>query len=141
MYKARVLIISDKKEQSIKYKKLIEVQNQDVVITNNLSDALSIMQKQEIEFIIISDSINERLSDFIKKIRVLTFNSRPIIIAISKSSDLEDRLEVLESGADDIIGEEISKQEFQMRFRAHLRRYMETFLNPYTQLSDKNITI
>ena len=70
MYKARVLIISDKKEQSIKYKKLIEVQNQDVVITNNLSDALSVIQKQEVEFIIISDSISERLSDFIKKIRV-----------------------------------------------------------------------
>ncbi|MBQ7286492.1 MAG: response regulator [Candidatus Gastranaerophilales bacterium] len=141
MYKARVLIISDKKEQSIKYKKLIEVQNQDVVITNNLSDALSVIQKQEVEFIIISDSISERLSDFIKKIRVLTFNSRPIIIAVSKSGDLNDRLEILDSGADDIIGEEISKQEFQMRFKAHLRRYLETFLNPHTQLSDKNITI
>ena len=141
MYKARVLIISDKKEQSIKYKKLIEVQNQDVVITSNLSNALSVIQKQEVEFIIISDSISERLSDFIKKIRVLTFNSRPIIIAVSKSGDLKDRLEILDSGADDIIGEEITKQEFQMRFKAHLRRYMETFLNPYTQLSDKNITI
>ena len=28
-----------------------------------------------------------------------------------------------------------------MRFRAHLRRYMESFLNPITHLSDKNITI
>ena len=27
--------------------------------------------------------------------------------------------------------EEISKQEFQMRFKAHLRRYMESFLNPF----------
>ena len=59
MYKARVLIISDKKEQSIKYKKLIEVQNQDVVITNNLSDALSVIQKQEVEFIIISEVSQE----------------------------------------------------------------------------------
>ena len=66
MYKARVLIISERKEQSIKYKKLIEVQNQDVVITNDLSCALGIIQKQEIEFIIISDTIKEKLPDFIK---------------------------------------------------------------------------
>ena len=140
MYKARVLIISEKKEQSIKYKKLIEVQNQDVIITNNLSEALCIIQKQEIEFIIISDSIKEKLADFIKKIRILTYNSRPIIIAVSKSNDLNDKLEILDSGADDFIGEEIAKQEFQMRFKAHLRRFMESFLNPITHLSDKNIT-
>ena len=140
MYKARVLIISERKEHSIKYKKLIEGQNQDVIIAENLSDAMSILQKQETEFIIISDTIKDKLSDFVKKIRILTFNSRPIIIAVSKSNDLEDKLEILESGADDFIGEEISKQEFQMRFKAHLRRYMESFLNPITHLSDKNIT-
>ena len=141
MYKTRVLIISEKKEQSIKYKKLIEVHSQDVLLTNNLSEALGIIQKQEVEFIIISDSIKEKLADFIKKIRILTFNFRPIIIAISKSNDLNDKLEILDSGADDFIGEEITKQEFQMRFKAHLRRYLESFLNPITHLSDKNITI
>ena len=141
MYKVRVLIISERKEQAIKYKKLIEAQNQDVIISDNLSDALFILQKQEIEFIIISDTIKEKLSDFIRKIRVLTFNSRPIIIAVSKSSDLEDKLEILDSGADDFIGEEITKQEFQMRFKAHLRRYLESFLNPLTHLNDRNITI
>lgn len=141
MYKTRVLIISERKEQSIKYKKLIEAQNQDVIIADNLSDALFILQKQEIEFIVISDTIKEKLSDFIRKIRVLTFNSRPIIIAVSKSNDLEDKLEILDSGADDFIGEEITKQEFEMRFKAHLRRYLESFLNPITHLNDKNITI
>ena len=108
MYKARVLIISERKEQSIKYKKLIEVQNQDVIIANNLSVALGILQKQEIEFIIISDTIKDKLSDFIRKIRVLTFNYRPIIIAVSKSNDLDDKLEILDAGADDFIGEEIN---------------------------------
>lgn len=140
MYKTRVLIISERKEQTIKYKKLIEVQNQDVISTNNLSDALVILQNQEIEFIIISDTIKDKLPNFIKKIRVLTFNSRPIIIAISKSNDLEDKLEILDSGADDFIGEEISKQEFQMRFKAHLRRYLESYLDSITHLSNKFIT-
>ena len=113
MYKTRVLIISERKEQSIKYKKLIEVQNQDVIITNNLSDALLVLQKQEIEFIIISDTIKDKLSEFIKKIRVLTFNSRPIIIAVSKSNDLEDKLEILDSGADDLLVKKFQNKNFR----------------------------
>ena len=141
MYKTAVLIISTRKELSIKYKKLIEGLKQDVFISNDLSESLSIIQKQEVEFIIISDTIKEKLSSFIKKIRVLTYSSRPIIIAVSKSNDLEDRLEALEVGADDFLGEEISKKEFQMRFRAHLRRYIESSINPITRLFDKNITL
>lgn len=140
MYKSNVLIISNRKELSIKYKKLIEALNQEVKYTNSLSDALSIIQKEEIEFIIISDTIKEKLSEFVRKIRVLTYNSRPIIIAVSKSADLNDRLETLECGADDYLGEEINKQEFQIRFKAHLRRYLESSLNPITNLPDKFLT-
>ncbi len=141
MYKTQVLIISERKELSIKYKKLIEALNQDVIYTSDLSSAISSIQKNKTEFIIISDTIKEKLSDFIRKLRVLTYNFRPIIIAVSKSGDLEDKLEILENGADDFLGEEISKSEFQMRFRAHLRRYIESNLNNITHLPDKNLTI
>lgn len=140
MYKTRVLIISSRKELSIKYKKLIEALGQTVIIASNLSDALDIIQKQEIEFIIISDTIKEKLSGFIQKIRVLTYNFRPVIIAVSKSGDVKDRLEALDSGADDFLGEEISKQEFQTRFRAHLRRYLENSINQTTKFLERSIT-
>lgn len=140
MYKVKTLIISNRKELSIKYKKLIENLSQNALYTNDLSSALSIIQKQNIEFIIISDTIKENLSDFIQKIRILTYNFRPIIIAVSKSNDLEDRLLALEAGADEVLGEEISKSEFQMRFRAHLRRYFESSINPITKILEKNIT-
>jgi len=140
MYKTRILIISNRKELSAKLKKLINNLAQEAIYTNDIPYALKIIQDVEMEFIIISDTIKEKLSDFIKKIRVLTYNFRPIIIAISKSDDLSDKLEILENGADDIIGEEISKQEFQMRFMAHLRRYIESRLNPSTHLFDRYIT-
>ena len=140
MYRARVLIISNRKEQLIKYKKLIENLNQEAIYTKDLSCALGILQKQEIEFIIISDTIKENLADFIKKIRILTYNSRPIIIAISKSNDLEDKITTLQNGADDFLGEEISKTEFQTRFSAHLRRYFESSINPVTGILDRKIT-
>lgn len=141
MYKTRALIISNRKELSIKYKKLIAALNQDVEIIDDLALAISTIQKQNIEFIIISDTIKEKLSGFIKKLRALTYNFRPIIIAITKSSDLKDKLEILEMGADDVLGEEISKSEFQMRFKAHLRRYIESSLNPLTNLAGIDLTI
>lgn len=141
MYKTKILIISRRKELSIKYKKMIEALNQNVEIVSDLSNALKIIQKQEIEFIIISDTIQEKLSDFVKKIRVLTYNFRPIIVAVSKSGDVKDKIEILEAGADDFIGEEISKQELKVRFKAHLRRYIESFLNPITKLPDKTLTL
>lgn len=141
MYKTGILIISERKELSVKYQKIFKNLKQMARYTNNLSEALSIIQKEEIEFIIISDTIKEKLSDFIKKIRVLTFNFRPIIIAVSKSSDLKDRLEIINSGADDLISEDLAKAELQVRFLAHIRRYIESFLNPITRLGDKNIVI
>lgn len=141
MYKLRVLIISNRKELSIKYKKIIENLEQEAIITKDLSEALSIMQHQEVEFIIVSDTIKEKLSEFIKKIRILTYNFRPIIIAVSKSGDLEDKIAALDAGADDFLGEEISKQEFQVRLKASLRRYIEGQINPVTKIANKNITI
>jgi len=141
LYKTRILIISNRKELSFKYKKLIDGLNQEAIIERDLSRALLTVQKKEVEFIIISDTIKENLSDFIKKIRVLTFNSRPVIIAISKSNDLQDKLKVLDSGADDFWGEEISKSEFQMRLKAHLRRYLESSVNPNTRLFNKTVSV
>ena len=140
MYKTKILIISNRKELSIKYKKLIDNLNQEALYTNDLSYALSFIQQQQSEFIIISDTIKEDLASFIEKIRALTYNFRPIIIAISKSNDENDKIKVLKSGADDCWGEEISKMEFQTRFMAHLRRYIESFLNPITKFFDKTIT-
>ena len=83
MYKTKILIISNRKELSIKYKKLIDNLNQEALYTNDLSYALSFIQQQQSEFIIISDTIKEDLASFIEKIRALTYNFRPIIIAIS----------------------------------------------------------
>ena len=95
MYSATVFIISKRKELSIKYKKLIEALEQDVYVIPSLSDALGQIQKIEPELLIVSDTIDENLPDFCAKMRALTFNVRPVIIAVSKSSDVEDRLAIL----------------------------------------------
>ncbi len=141
MYKACVLIISKRRELSIKYKKLIEALNHEVFVTASLSEAFKQIPLKEPELIIISDTIEEKLSDFCKKIRTLTFNFRPAIIAISKSSEMIDKLQTLEAGADDFLSELISSAEFQARINAHLRRYIENSINPITGFVQSNLTL
>ena len=79
---SNVLIIDKRKELSIKYKKSIENAETTVVITRNLKDAMHYIQFAEPDIIIVSDSLNEKLSDLCNKIRALTYNTRPVIIAL-----------------------------------------------------------
>ncbi len=141
MYAATVFIISKRKELSIKYKKLIEALEQEVYVISSLSEALSMIQKIEPELLIVSDTIDEDLSDFCAKMRALTFNVRPVIIAVSKSSEINDKLKILDSGADDYMDESISPKEFQARIKAHLRRYLENSFNPVTFFAQKSLTV
>jgi len=135
------LIIDKRIELSTKYKKLLENEHNSVFITKDLLSSLKFIQDSEPDLIIISDSIDNSLSDFCKKIRALTYNMRPVIIATSKSADWEDRLEVLESGADDFISEPINSNEFVMRVKAHLRREFESNLDNKKLLPNKNYSI
>ena len=134
---SNVLIIDKRKELSIKYKKSIEDAETTAVIARNLKDALHCIQFTEPDIIIVSDSLNEKLSDLCNKIRALTYNTRPVIIALSKSADTNDRIEVLKNGADDFLSEPVNIDEFKIRIRAHLRRDIESNLDNKTLLPNR----
>lgn len=136
--KKHTLIIDKRKELSTKYKKLIESDENFVVISHNLDTAIKIIQENEPDLIIVSDSIEEKLPDFCKKLRILTFNTRPAIVALSKSAEIDDKIQVLENGADDFLSEPINSQEFKIRIMAHLRREYESNVNFKTMLPNKN---
>lgn len=138
---AVTLIIDKRRELSIKYKKILENKNNNVLISKNLIGAMKIIQDKEPDLIIISDSVEGDLSDYCKKIRALTYNMRPIIIATSKSAELQDRLEVLENGADDFISEPVNSDEFLMRIKAHLRRELESNMDAKHILAGKNYSL
>ena len=123
------LLIDKRLEISTKYKKLLENKSNTVYISKDFLSALKIIQDCEPDLIIISDSLEGYLPDYCKKIRALTYNMRPIIVATSKSSEIEDRLKTLESGADDFISEPVNNDEFAMRIKAHLRREFESSLD------------
>ena len=132
-----VLIIDKRKELSVKYKKSIDDEQTSAVIARTLKDAVALVQESEPDLIIISDSIDEDLSSFCEKMRTLTYNTRPTIIALSKSADTSDRIKVLASGADDFLSEPVNIEEFKMRIKAHLRRDIESNLHNVTLLPNK----
>ena len=132
------LIIDQRREIPAKYKKLLTNSANRVEIAQNLISAMKFIQDKEPDLIIISDSVEGNLSEYCKKIRALTYNLRPIIIATSKSAELQDKLDVLESGADDFISEPVNSEEFVMRIKAHLRRELESNINRKTFLPNKN---
>lgn len=135
------LIIDKRRELSVKYKKLLANQYSQVIISTNLLSAMKTIQDKEPDLIIISDSIDSDLSDYCKKIRALTYNMRPIIIAMSKSAELDDRIKVLDSGADDFMSEPVNSEEFVMRIKAHLRREFESNLDYKKMLPNKNYSM
>ena len=132
-----VLIIDKRKELSTKYKKCIDNTETNTIIAKSLRDAMILVQSLDPEMIIISDSIEEDLANFCQKIRALTYNTRPIIIALSKSADTNDRIKVLEAGADDFLSEPVNIEEFKMRIKAHLRRDVESNLDNKTLLPNQ----
>lgn len=138
---AVTLIIDKRRELSTKYKKILEGKNNKVLISKDLISAMKIIQDKEPDLIIISDSIDGDLSDYCKKIRALTYNMRPVIIATSKSAELQDRLNVLENGADDFISEPVNSEEFLMRVKAHLRRELESNMDSKHILTSKNYSL
>ncbi len=136
---SKILIIDKRKELPAKYKKNLEDTDNSVTISNNITDAIKDIQALEPDMIIVSDSIDEPLNEFCERIRNLTFNTRPIIIALSKSADSGDRILVLDSGADDFLSEPVKIEEFKTRIKAHLRRDIELNLDSKTLLPNKKI--
>src|SRR5574344_873720 len=135
------LIIDKRPVLSMKYKKIIESETNSVTITRDLISAMKFITDKEPDLILISDSIDSDIADYCREIRALTYNMRPIIIATSKSAELEDKLKVLESGADDFISEPIISKEFVMRIKAHLRREYESNLDSKKLLPNENYSI
>ena len=135
------LLIDKRLELSTKYKKLLENSSNTVYISKDFITALKIIQDNEPDLIIISDSLDGEIDDYCKKIRALTYNMRPVIVATSKSSEVEDRLKTLEAGADDFISEPVNSDEFVMRMKAHLRREFESNLDVKSKIPNKNYSL
>ncbi len=136
-----VLIIDKRKEQSVKYKKILEGNSDiSVFIAPDFAQALGIMNAFEPDLIIISDSLDFNIKKALEQIRILTYNTRPAIVAVSKSNHIQDKIDILDSGADDFLSEPINNEEFKARITAHLRRNFENCFSEKTMLFNSKIS-
>ena len=135
-----VLIIDKRKEQTTKYKKILENSDMSVITASDFAQALKQMNAFEPDLIMISDSLEFDIKEAIKQIRVLTYNTRPAIIALSKSNHIQDKIDILDSGADDFLSEPINHDEFKARIIAHMRRNLENCFSEKTMLFTSKIT-
>lgn len=135
-----VLIIDKRKEQSTKYKKILENNDISVFVASDFANGLNCINAFEPDLILLSDSLDFDVKKAIEQIRVLTYNSRPAIVALSKSNHIQDKIEILDSGADDFLSEPINNEEFKARITAHLRRNFENCFSEKTMLFNSKIT-
>ena len=135
-----IIIIDGRKEQSLKNKRILQNLGLEAECTPDFGCAQNILYEKEPDLVIISDSIKENLSEVIRKIRGYNPNLRPVIVILSKSAHMQDRIDVLNSGADDFISEPISQGEFCARISAHLRRHAETETDSATGLYNQRIS-
>ena len=135
-----VLIIDKRKEQSTKYKKILENSDITVFVASDFAQALNFMNSFEPDLILISDSLDFDVKKALEQIRVLTYNTRPAVVALSKSNHIQDKIEVLDAGADDFLSEPINSEEFKARVLAHLRRNFENSFSEKTMLFNSKIS-
>ena len=135
-----VLLIDKRIEQSTKYKKILEGAEITVFVAPDFSSAFNIMNSFEPDLILISDSLKIDIKKVIEQIKVLTYNTKPIIAVLSKSNHIQDKIEILDAGADDFLSEPMNSEEFKARICAHLRRNFETYFSEKTMLFNSKIS-
>jgi len=131
-----VMILDKRKELPTKYKKNIETSGVNVFVSSDFEKGLELLTEYEPDLVLVSDSLSLPLSEAVKKLRMLSYPTRPCIVAVSKSSEQQDKLDVLDSGADDFLSEPIESEEFKARINAHLRRHYENMISEITHLPD-----
>ena len=135
MYAQVVLIIDSRKEISQKYKKIIQQDSYvQAIISHDVDDGINRIKEYEPDLIILCDNHQQDVNELCKDIRQISDFYRPVLIVLSKSSYLDDKLNALKSGADDYLGEPINPEEFSVRIFAHIRRHIEELSNPITKL-------
>ena len=123
-----------------KYKKILLTLDNNVIIKNSIKESLKDTTLLQPDLILISDSTSKNPAEDIKNLRLLTYKFRPVIVALSTSSDLKNKLAILDAGSDDYIEEPVSKEEFKARINAHIRRVFESQTNIHTNLYNSKIS-
>lgn len=135
-----VLILDSEKDSALKYQESLEKEKFVYSVTaNTVEDAYEKVIDLEPELLLLNDNFEENVSDLIKQLRGISSSYRPIIMVISKSENITDKLDILKAGADDFISSSVNDEELTIRVFAHLRRHIEELSHPVTKLPTSHL--
>lgn len=111
-----------------------------ILTTDNLSEGFEYIKKYEPDLILLYDNFNEDSVSICKKLRKETGYYRPVIMVLSGTKQLDEKLKFLKAGADDFQSDSIDEKELSLRIFAHLRRHIEELANPVTNVAGSNFS-
>ncbi len=111
-----------------------------LLIADNFSDGSEIIKKYEPDLILLHDNFKEDITGVCTQIRSQTGFYRPVLMVLSATEDVDRKIDILKSGADDYQHETIDKKELSLRIFAHLRRHIEELTDPVTKLPTTNLS-
>lgn len=134
-----ILILDSRGTESSHFQSIVEQDSNIQVITvDKLENAGEIIEKYEPDIILAYDNFKKNIVDICSQIRMKQNLYRSTLIVLSEEQPLENRLEIIKTGADDIQNISIDKKEISARIFAHLRRQMEELSDPVTKLPVTN---
>jgi len=136
MFVSQIILVLDKNVANSSYVKEF-FQDGPIVkalTADNVADGFDIIEKYEPDLIIAHDSFEENIIDICTKMREKTRFYRPVIMVISSSKDIDNKINLLRVGADDFQDDAIDKKELSLRIFAHLRRHIDELTDHVTKL-------
>ena len=117
----KILIIDDNQEILFGLEKLLTKSNFKTYTASNLKEAKKALEEYEYDLIILDWMLPDGSGvDFLAQMRKEFYTTS--VLLLSSKQDIEDKVEALDSGADDYLSKPFSNIELLARIRALLRR-------------------
>lgn len=118
--KAVVLVVDDDVRMLRMMKRLLELENFQVLVANNGEASLRVFEKETPDLVLL-DIMMPVMDGYTVCQRIREFSQVPIIMVTAKGDDRE-KVEGLDTGADDYVTKPFSASELAARVRAIFRR-------------------
>jgi two-component system, OmpR family, KDP operon response regulator KdpE len=121
--KAKILVVDDDIQIQRALRLALTARKYNVVLASNGSEALDVAASEELDLIILDLTLPDISGiDVCREVR--TWSKVPIIVLSVKDRE-EDKINALDTGADDYMTKPFNTGELLARIRAHLRRMSE----------------
>jgi len=111
-----------------------QASNVRIINTDKLENTSELIEKYEPDIILLYDNFDKNVKEICTEIREKNTLQRPVLVVISGEKSLDNRLDIIKSGADDLQSINSKDEELSVRVFAHLRRQTEENSDSITRL-------